>query len=223
MGWAGFLLALAGFFVLHLVPVRPPVRPWIVARLGDAGFAVSYSILSLVALAMLLAAVDNAPYVPLWSEPPGAHWLVLAAMSGASLILAFGLFRPNPFSFGGMRNGAFDPQRPGLLRWVRHPVLAAFFLWSAAHLVVNGDLAHAMMFGSFAGFALFGMWVIDRRQRRKMGENAWRRTLMQMRAARSALPRAMLLRFGAAIFVVLVLVLWHPWLAGVGVLSRFLP
>lgn len=97
-------------------------------RLGHASFATAYSLLSLLMLAALFAAVDRAPCVTLWAEPPGAHWLVLAAMTAACLVLAFGLFRPNPLSFGGARNAAFDPRIPGLLRWVRHPVLAAFFL-----------------------------------------------------------------------------------------------
>ncbi|WP_299822288.1 NnrU family protein [uncultured Jannaschia sp.] len=223
MGWTGFIAAFVGFFVLHSVPVRPPVRPWLVARLGHAGFGIVYSILSIAALAVLFVAADKAPYVPLWPEPPGVHWLVLAAMSGASLVLAFGLFQPNPLSFGGTRDSAFDPRRQGLLRWVHHPILAAFFLWSAAHLVANGDLAHAVMFGSFAGFALFGMWIIDRRRCREMGEDAWRRTTMRMHAAPIHLPRASVLRFGGAIAAVVALVLLHPWLAGVGVLWRFLP
>lgn len=222
MGWIEFIAVFAGFYVLHSVPVRPPVRPWLVAWLGHAGFGIAYSILSLVMLAALFVAVDGAPYVPLWPEPPGAHWLVLTAMTAAALILAFGLFRPNPLSFGGMRNAAFDPKNPGLLRWVRHPVLAAFFLWSVAHLTVNGDVAHVVMFGSFAGFALFGMRIIDRRRRREMGDEVWRQTVAQMSVAPVSWPGAAVLRLSGAVAAVVVLILLHPWFAGVGVLWRFL-
>lgn len=226
MGWAEFVAVFAGFFVLHSIPVRPPVRPWLVERLGPAGFGAAYSVLSLAALAALFVAADRAPHRPLWPEPPGAHWLVLAAMAAASLILAFGLARPNPLSFGGARDEAFDPRRPGLLRWIRHPVLAAFFLWAAAHLVANGDLAHAAMFGGFAGFALLGMRTIDRRRRREMGEETWRRIVSEMRAAPPAplaSARAAAPRLVGALAAVVVLILLHPWLAGVGVLWRFLP
>lgn len=223
MGWSEFVAVFAGFYVLHSVPVRPPVRPWLVARLGHAGFGIAYSLLSLVMLAALFVSVDRAPHVPLWPEPPGSHWLVLAAMTAAGLILTFGLFRPNPLSFGGTRNAVFDPRNPGLLRWVRHPVLAAFFLWSSAHLTVNGDVAHAVMFGSFAGFALYGMRIIDRRRRREVGDEVWRRTVAQMRAAPVSLPRDAVLRAAGALAAVVVLILLHPWFAGVGVLWRFLP
>ncbi len=223
MAWIELVVVFAGFFVLHSVPVRPPVRPWLVARLGHAGFGIGYSLLSLVMLAALFVAVERAPYVPLWPEPPGAHWLVLAAMTAAGLILAFGLFRPNPLSFGGTRNAAFDPRDPGLLRWLRHPVLVAFLLWSGAHLVVNGDLAHVVMFGSFAGFALFGMRLIDRRRRREMGDEVWRQTVAQMRAAPVSRPGAAGLRVAGALAAVAALILLHPWIAGVPVLWRFLP
>ncbi len=223
MGWIEFTAVFAGFFILHSVPVRPPVRPWLVARLGHAGFGISYSALSLAMLAALFIAADRAPFVPIWPEPPGAHWLVLAAMLAASLILAFGLVRPNPLSFGGMRNDAFDPHHPGLLRWVRHPVLAAFFLWSAAHLIVNGDLAHVVMFGSFAGFAFVGMRIIDRRRQREMGGVAWQRTVEQMHAAPVSTPEDAARRLAGAAAAMVMLILAHPWFAGVGVLWRFLP
>lgn len=223
MGWIEFITVFAGFYILHSVPVRPPARPWLGARLGHAGFNIAYSTLSLAMLAALFVAVERAPYVPLWPEPPGAHWLALAAMTVAGLMLAFGLFRPNPFSFGGTRNAAFDQRNPGLLRWVRHPVLAAFFLWSGAHLMVNGDVAHVVMFGSFAAFALFGMRIVDRRRRREMGDEVWRQTVVQMRAAPVSRPRAAVLRLAGALAAVVVLILLHPWFAGVGVLWRFLP
>lgn len=223
MGWVEFIAIFAGFYVLHSVPVRPPVRPWLVARLGHAGFGIAYSLLSLAMLAAVFVAADRAPHVPLWAEPPGAHWLVLAAMTAAGLILAFGLFRPNPLSFGGTRNATFDPRDPGLLRWVRHPVLAAFFLWSGVHLLVNGDVAHAVMFGGFAAFALLGMRIVDRRHRREMGYEAWQRTVAQMRAAPVSLPPAARLRVAAALAGVTALIMLHPWFAGVGVLWRFLP
>jgi uncharacterized membrane protein len=223
MGWVEFVAVFAGFYILHSVPVRPPVRPWLVARLGNAGFAIAYSLLSLLMLAAVFAAADRAPYVPLWAEPPGAHWLVLAAMTAACLILAFGLFRPNPLSFGGTRSAALDPQSTGILRWVRHPVLAAFFLWSFAHLAVNGDVAHVVMFGSFAGFALLGMRIVDRRRQREMGDEVWRQTVAQMRAAPVSLLPPAVLRLAGALAAMVVLVLLHPGFAGVGVLRRFLP
>ena len=41
------------------------------------------------------------------------------------------------------------------------------------HLLVNGDLAHVILFGLFALYAVLGMRMIDRRNRRLWGEGLW--------------------------------------------------
>jgi len=80
-----------------------------------------------------------------------------------------GLSIQNPFSFGGLGHRAFDPEKPGILRTTRHPILAALMLWASAQLLANGSLSHVILFGLFAGFAVLGMALIDRRKAREMG------------------------------------------------------
>jgi len=214
--WAEYALAFAAFFLTHSLPVRPPVRPWLVARLGHAGFGLGYSALSLGVLAWLIGAAGRAPYLPLW---PWAAWqthVVLAVMLPVCLILALAVARPNPFSFGGAGNDRFDPARPGIVRLTRHPLLLALALWAGAHLLANGDLAHALLFGTFAGFALLGMRLIDRRKRRETGA-AWAR----LEAARCRGPLrpaswpGVVLRLGLGGVLYAALVWVHPWLFGV--------
>lgn len=171
-GWAGFVAAFAAFFLTHAVPLRPPVRPALTRLLGRRGFTLAYSALSVAVLAWLLAAAGRAPFVPLWDWQPWHNHLVLTVMLPVALILALALGRPNPFSFGGGRADRFDPAHPGIVALLRHPLLVALALWAGAHLVANGDLAHALVFGAFAGFALLGGRLIDRRRRREMGQ-AW--------------------------------------------------
>ena len=86
--------------------------------------------------------------------------------------VVFSLGVPNPLSFGG-RAAGFDPAHPGIAGVVRHPVLWALALWSLVHLGVNGDLAHVILFGSFAGFSLLGMRAIDRRMQARMDLGHW--------------------------------------------------
>lgn len=47
--------------------------------------------------------------------------------------------------------------------------LWALSLWALAHVVPNGDLAHVILFGNFAAFALLGQRLVDRRRQRDMG------------------------------------------------------
>ncbi len=212
-GWGEFIAAYVVFLASHAIPVRPPVKPWLVARLGRAGYAVVYSALSLAVLVWLIVAAGRAPYVQIWPRTTWASDVTLLSMTLACAILALAAFRPNPLSFGGWRNGRFDPARPGIVGWVRHPVLAALALWSVGHLVPNGDLAHVILFGGFAGFALLGMRLIDRRRKRELGAVEWRRLAHGGRGFSSA--DGLVLRALVALVLVVALNALHPVVIGV--------
>lgn len=219
-GWAEYGAAWGAFLLTHALPVRPPLRPWLVARLGRAGFGIAYSVLSLAVLAWIFGAAGRAPFVQLWPMPAWGPWAVLAAMAVACVLLATELGRPNPLSIGG-GDGALDPARPGMLRLTRHPVLAALAIWAGAHLVVNGDLAHALMFGGFLSFAWAGMAMIDRRRRRDLGGDQW--AVLAAAAARSPLGGPSMGRLMVGLGVLAGLVALHPWIAGPDVAAFFLP
>jgi uncharacterized membrane protein len=216
--WAEYAAAFAAFFASHAVPVRPPLRPWLVAQLGQRGFTLAYSALSLAVLAWLMGAAGRAPHVPLWNWAPWQAYVPLVAMLPVCLILSFAVARPNPFSFGGTANDSFDPARPGLVRWMRHPLLVALAIWAGAHVVPNGDLAHVLMFGIFLLFALFGQHLINRRRRREMGPQ-W--AALDIRVAASPLRptplhwRGAALRIAAGIGLYVVLLGLHPAVIGV--------
>lgn len=218
MSWPGFAAVAAAFFLTHSLPVRPGVKAWLVARLGARGFGLGYGGLSLVMLGALIHAAGAAPHVPLWPMLPWQVAVVQAGMLGVCLILGFAIARPNPFSFGGAGNARFDPARPGIVRWCRHPVLVALGLWAGLHLLANGDLAHVLLFGVLGLFAFAGTGLVDRRRRREMGAREWAR----LRAAVAAGPRipvpvswlGVVLRAGAALLLYAVLIRLHPVVIG---------
>lgn len=215
MEWAEFTAALGVFLLSHAVPVRPPVKPWLVGLLGQRGFTIVYSLLSLAVLAWLIVAAGRAPFVLLWSWEPWHNHLVLAVMAIVCLILALAIGRPNPLSFGGANNAAFNPSRPGIVGWMRHPLLAALALWAGAHAFANGTLAHVILFGSFAGFALIGRRLIDRRRQREMGSE-WHRLTGALKSpdvGSVLFAQPLRLAAGAALYAGLIAV--HPLLFGV--------
>lgn len=222
--WAEFALAFGVFLASHRVPVLPSVRGKLTSVLGKTGFTIAYSALSLVLLAWVIEAAADAPYVSLW-EPsvPLVHTTFLL-MGFAFLLFGLAFARPNPFSFGGLRNDAFDPARPGVIRWLRHPMLGALALWAIGHLISNGDLAHVILFGSLGLFALMGMKLIDRRKKRVMGAE-WDRLREDLRA-QSWLrgfvpfpPFVIRLLFGLGAMGAMLLL--HPLLFGVDPLAYF--
>jgi uncharacterized membrane protein len=219
MTWTAFAIVFAAFFLTHSVPVRPGVKGPITDRIGARGFGMAYSALSLAMLVLLIRAAGEAPYVQLWAQQPWHRHVVHLGMMAVCLLLALSIARPNPLSFGGARGDRFDPSRPGIAGWTRHPVLAALALWAGLHLLANGDLAHAILFGVLGGFALAGSRIVDRRKQREMGAESWR----SMTRAVAAAPRlhaptsgcglAARLSLGLAAYAALELL--HPVFAGV--------
>ncbi|GIX12636.1 MAG: hypothetical protein KatS3mg118_0595 [Paracoccaceae bacterium] len=208
-GWGEYAAAWAVFLLTHAVPARPALKARLVAALGRWGYGIGYSAVSVAALAWLIGAAGRAPHVALWPWAPWQMHLTQGAMALACLIAALGIGAPNPFSFGGAGNDRFDPARPGIVGLTRHPVLAALGLWAAGHIAPNGDLAHVLMFGGFAGFALLGMGLIDRRKRREMGPD-WHR----LRPARTLRGAGNPWRWLAAGALWWALALLHPVIIG---------
>jgi uncharacterized membrane protein len=205
--WFEFIAALTLFMVSHMFPVRPPMRPWLIGRLGRKGYFISYSVLSLLVLGWLIVAAARAPYIGVLPQWEVFRWAPLLVMPLACLIAVGGMMGQNPLSFGGLGSQPFDPDKPGMLAATRHPLLAAMALWAAAHLLANGDLAHVILFGLFGGFAGMGMIVIDHRNQRLLGPGEWQRLargtarLNLMQLPLSPVPLAI----AAVVFVALIL------------------
>lgn len=166
-GWGEFAAAMVLFLGSHALTARPALKASLVARLGQRGFTLAYSVLSLALLGWVIVAAGRAPFVALWMPVAWQGWAALGLMLVASVLASQALAGVNPLSFGS-RAAPFDPERPGIAGLSRHPLLLALALWALAHLLANGDLAHLLLFGPMGAFALAGMAVIDVRKRRSM-------------------------------------------------------
>lgn len=163
-----FILALIVFLALHMIPAIPALRGRIIARIGRRAYLIIYSLVSLLALAWLIAATLQLDYIPLWDAAPWQAHVTLTLMPIAFILLFAGLFSPNPLSIT-MRGGG---TRPGAVTTItRHPVLWGFALWAASHILPNGDVRSVLLFGALLAFALLGMLTADRRAHRRLGDD----------------------------------------------------
>jgi uncharacterized membrane protein len=157
--WAGALI----FFGGHLLLSSQPVRPGLIAALGERGFLAFYSTVALIGLVWLGYGYAVAPREPWWGGPHLAGIPILL-MAPAALLYVGAFTQRNPTSVG--QSGDAEAAR-GILRITRHPFLWAMALWAAGHLFVNGDAPSLVLFGGILLLSLTGMREIDRKSRRR--------------------------------------------------------
>jgi uncharacterized membrane protein len=147
--WVGVHVGIAG----------TAVRRAAAARLGERGFRLAFSVLSVLAIAFLVRSYNAAPAVPLWHAPDWLRWGLALLMLPAFVLFAASVAAPNPTAVGGERALGTEPR--GIQRVTRHPMLWSFALWAAVHVLGNGDAASTLFFGAFGLTALAGMPSID--------------------------------------------------------------
>jgi uncharacterized membrane protein len=224
------LVLAATFFVgLHPLVSGSPLRPRLVAALGEGRYRGAFSLLSLLGLVALLLAYRAAPHVPVWSPPSGLRPLGALLMVPSFVLVVLGATTPGPTTVA--RESLLRAPEParGVLRVTRHPFLAGVAIWASVHLLVRGDAASILFFSAFLFLGLTGPARIDQRHRAAFGAD-WRR----FEAATSVIPfRAILagrnrfvpgeigaLRLGLALVLyALVLLAGHRLLFGVAPLG----
>lgn len=144
---------------LHVGIAGTRIRAMLVARLGEGGFRATFSLASAIAITLLVLAWRGAPATPLWAVPPPLGWVLVVLMLPTLILFAGSLMTRNPTSVG--QNAALSEEPRGVLRITRHPMLWAFALWGAVHVVGNGDSASAVFFGAFLLTAALGMPSLD--------------------------------------------------------------
>lgn len=170
---AEFLAAIAVFFAAHAIPPMPPVRMRLIAWFGWRAYLAGYSAASLALIAWIISAARRAPYLSLWDAAPWQALVPLAVMPFSVWLLFAGLTEPNPLSIS-LRAAGPDHEAGSAGSVTRHPVLWGLLLWSGSHIPPNGDVVSLILFGGFALLALGGFVIVDRRSRRRLGEERWR-------------------------------------------------
>jgi uncharacterized membrane protein len=152
--------ATTAFLVTHFVP-STPLRPSLVAAMGEWPYRGLYSLVALGTLGWMIWAYNQAPVEPLW---PGLRLLPALVMPFAFVLLACGYAR-NPTAVGADKLLASDDPARGMIRVTRHPLMWAIMLWSLAHVLARGDVKSVIFFGGLFALAAIGTLSIDSRKR----------------------------------------------------------
>lgn len=168
---SGLIAAAAFFVLLHLLVAGTALRGVLVGAIKEGPYMGLFSLASLGGIVWLSMAYGQARGTGpvLWDLGAGARHGGLLIMLLALLLLVPGLLTPNPTSV--KQEGALD--RPdavkGMLRVTRHPFLWGVAVWAVGHLLANGDLPSAILFGALLVLALLGGPSIDAKRRKALG------------------------------------------------------
>lgn len=144
------VIGLALFFILHLLPTVPDLRRGLVERFGERPYKLLFSLVSAAALALIVYGYAKLGHTPgknpdIWLPPVWMRHVTMSLMPIAFVLLA----------------AAYIPSR--IRTAARHPMLAAVKVWAFAHLLVNGDLASIILFGSFLAYAVYDRISVKKR------------------------------------------------------------
>ena len=167
------LLACAAAFVGSHFLLSHPLRHLLVAALGEKGFLALYSMVAFASLWSISWAYPKAPVTaPLWAVGDGIWVLGTVLMLGASILL-LGSFIRNP-ALPGATNAA-SARATGVYGITRHPMMWAFAVWGAVHILVYPVMKNIIVAVAIIVLSLVGAALQDRKKARldPQGWSAW--------------------------------------------------
>ena len=138
------LLGIVIWFAAHLFNrLAPAGRARLTERFGEGSKGIIAAVL-LGSVILMVVGYRGADSTPLYTPLPG-----IGHQNNLLMVIAF-------LMFGGGSKGSWLASR------MRHPMLTAVKIWAVAHLLVNGDVASVVLFGSMLIWAVVEVIVINR-------------------------------------------------------------
>lgn len=148
MGLVLLIAGLAVFVGIHCVVMNRPLRASLVARLGEGGYKMLFSVVAVIGIVLTAYGYGHyraTAWVDVWNPPLWTRHIVVTLMWPACILVAASYFRG------------------GIYAKLKHPMLAGVKLWAFAHLTANGDLGSIILFGSILAWAVIDRISLKRR------------------------------------------------------------
>lgn len=173
-GMTMLIVASVTFVGTHFL-MSHPLRAGMVGALGEKGFAIVYTIVSLSTFGWMIwaypAASAEAP-APLW-DAGRVGWIVATLLMWLGSVLFMGSLRRNPaFPRPGKPITHIDDPN-GVFAITRHPMMWGFALWALVHIIVNPTVASLVLSFAIIFLALVGAAMQDRKKAALIGD-LWR-------------------------------------------------
>lgn len=147
----GLLIMIAGlalFIGVHTLTTLRDARAAAIARLGEGGYKIVYSLASFAGIALIawgFSLYRATGWINVWHPPVALRHLALALMLPAVILVVASYIRGRIYTT------------------LKHPMLAGVKLWALLHLLANGDLGSIILFGSILAWAVYDRISLKRR------------------------------------------------------------
>lgn len=164
------ILACIAFVGTHFL-LSHPLRAPLVARTGENGFMILYSLVAFATLGWVVFAYRAVPDAPFLWEVGDGLWALATALMLLGSILFMGSLIGNPALPGP--SGDAVPAARGVFAITRHPMMWGFALWSLVHALVFPEPANLVLTATIAFLALVGARAQDMKKER-LRPDFWR-------------------------------------------------
>lgn len=179
------------FLAIHSTKaLMPDMRQSVIDARGEGAWKGIYTLISLVGLALIIWGFGVARYenVFFYTAPTWLNHLQLLLMLPVMILLV-----------------ATELPAGKIKKAIKNPLLVAVKLWAIGHMLVNGDLASYLLFGSLLAWAV--MVVINTKRR---GQSFPDETVI----------KSDIISVVAGVALWLIIAFWlHEWLIGVPVIA----
>jgi uncharacterized membrane protein len=139
------------FLGLHLVRVvAPGFRQSMITSLGESGWKMGYSVVSILTLVLLIYGFGQARQVTgmLYNPPVWMAHIAIALMLIAVICLVASLLPAGHIAVK-----------------TKHPMVLSVKIWALSHLLANGETSSVLLFGAFLAWGVILRISLKRRQR----------------------------------------------------------
>jgi uncharacterized membrane protein len=154
MGLLVLILGLVLFLGIHTLTTQRDLRARIVASMGEAGYKIGYTLVSVAGLALVTWGYSHYRsdgVIDVWEQWSSQTTLKVLKHITVALMLPAVILVVASYIRGR------------IYTTLKHPMLTGVKLWAAAHLLANGDLGSIILFGSFLAWAVFDRISLKRR------------------------------------------------------------
>ena len=160
-----FILGLLLFFGIHMLPFYPEYRAQLIEKFdtdtidGEGMYKIIFSVISLLGLIFVGIGKGSMGFASLWDIPIFFRYIAVIFIL-LSFILIVAAYLPN-----------------NIKRYVPHPMLTGIIIWGVTHLIINGDVASIILFGSFVVYSVVAIKLANRSESNESSEQDTQETI----------------------------------------------